>query len=50
MGRGGTPRPKLLHAFADAVVPRVTLATHKSYGGAYIAMNSRSKVATAVFA
>src|SRR5215207_4484094 len=41
---------KLLHAFADAVVPRITLVTRKSYGGAYIAMNSRSLGATAVLA
>ena len=41
---------KLLHAFAEAVVPRVTLVTRKSYGGAYIAMNARSLGATAVFA
>lgn len=41
---------KLLHAFAEAVVPRVTLVTRQSYGGAYIAMNSRSLGATAVFA
>jgi acetyl-CoA/propionyl-CoA carboxylase carboxyl transferase subunit len=41
---------KLLHAFAEAVVPRVTLVTRKAYGGAYIAMNSRSLGATAVFA
>lgn len=41
---------KLLHAFAEATVPRVTLVTRKSYGGAYIAMNSRSLGATAVFA
>jgi acetyl-CoA/propionyl-CoA carboxylase carboxyl transferase subunit len=40
---------KLLHAFAEAVVPRVTLVTRKAYGGAYIAMNSRSLGATAVF-
>ena len=32
---------KLLHAFAEAVVPRVTLVTRKAFGGAYIAMNSR---------
>ena len=32
---------KLLHAFAEAVVPRVTLVTRKAYGGAYIAMNPR---------
>jgi len=41
---------KLLHAFAEAVVPRVTLVLRKSYGGAYIAMNSRALGATAVFA
>ena len=49
---GGVVRrgAKLLHAFAEAVVPRVTLITRKAYGGAYIAMNSRSLGATAVFA
>jgi acetyl-CoA/propionyl-CoA carboxylase carboxyl transferase subunit len=41
---------KLLHAFAEAVVPRVTLVTRKGYGGAFIAMNSRALGATAVFA
>jgi acetyl-CoA/propionyl-CoA carboxylase carboxyl transferase subunit len=41
---------KLLHAFAEAVVPRVTLVTRKSYGGAYIAMNARSLGATTVYA
>lgn len=41
---------KLLHAFAEASVPRVTLVTRKSYGGAYIALNSRALGATAVFA
>ncbi|MGW5362152.1 acyl-CoA carboxylase subunit beta [Actinopolymorpha pittospori] len=41
---------KLLHAFAEAIVPRVTLVTRKAYGGAYIAMNSRSLGATKVFA
>ena len=41
---------KLLHAFAEAVVPRVTLVTRKTYGGAYIAMNSKSLGATKVFA
>ncbi|GAB2747443.1 acyl-CoA carboxylase subunit beta [Nocardioides pakistanensis] len=41
---------KLLHAFAEAVVPRVTLVTRKTYGGAYIAMNARSVGATRVFA
>ncbi len=41
---------KLLHAFAEAVVPRVTLVTRKAYGGAYIAMNSKALGATAVYA
>jgi acetyl-CoA/propionyl-CoA carboxylase carboxyl transferase subunit len=41
---------KLLHAFGEAVVPRVTLVTRKTYGGAYIAMNARSLGATKVFA
>ncbi len=41
---------KLLHAFAESVVPRVTVVTRKTYGGAYIAMNSRALGATRVFA
>src|SRR4051794_27868355 len=41
---------KLLHAFAHCSVPRVTLVTRKAFGGAYIAMNSRSLGATAVYA
>jgi len=41
---------KLLHAFAEATVPRVTLVTRKAIGGAYIAMNSRSLGATKVYA
>jgi len=41
---------KLLHAFAEARVPRITLVTRKAFGGAYIAMNSRSLGATRVFA
>jgi acetyl-CoA/propionyl-CoA carboxylase carboxyl transferase subunit len=41
---------KLLYAFAEAVVPRATLVTRKSYGGAYIALNSRSLGATSVLA
>ena len=41
---------KLLHAFAEATVPRVTLVTRKAYGGAYLAMNSRSLGASRVFA
>jgi acetyl-CoA/propionyl-CoA carboxylase carboxyl transferase subunit len=41
---------KLLYAFGESVVPRMTLITRKSYGGAYIAMNSRALGATRVFA
>ncbi len=41
---------KLLHAFAAASVPRITLVTRKAYGGAYIAMNSRALGATHVLA
>jgi len=41
---------KLLHAFAEAEVPRVTVVTRKAYGGAYIAMNARALGATRVFA
>jgi acetyl-CoA/propionyl-CoA carboxylase carboxyl transferase subunit len=49
---GGVVRrgAKLLHAFGECSVPRVTLVTRKIYGGAYIAMNSRSLNATRVFA
>lgn len=41
---------KLLHAFAAASVPRITVITRKAYGGAYIAMNSVSLGATRVLA
>lgn len=49
---GGVVRrgAKLLHAFCEAVVPRVTLVLRKCYGGAYIAMNCRALGASAVFA
>jgi acetyl-CoA/propionyl-CoA carboxylase carboxyl transferase subunit len=49
---GGVVRrgAKLLYAFAEAEVTRVTLITRKSYGGAYIAMNSFGLGATSVFA
>ncbi len=32
---------KLLYAFCEATVPRVTVITRKAYGGAYCVMNSR---------
>lgn len=41
---------KLLHAFSEAKVARVTLVTRKIYGGAYIAMNSMALGASAVYA
>jgi acetyl-CoA/propionyl-CoA carboxylase carboxyl transferase subunit len=41
---------KLLHAFAEASVPWVTVLLHKAYGGAYIAMGSRSLGASGVLA
>jgi acetyl-CoA carboxylase carboxyltransferase component len=41
---------KLVHAFADASVPRVTVVLRKAFGGAFIAMNARGLGADAVFA
>ena len=32
---------KLLYAFCEATVPRVTVITRKAYGGAYDVMNSK---------
>ena len=32
---------KLIYAFCEATVPKVTVITRKAYGGAYIVMNSR---------
>jgi propionyl-CoA carboxylase beta chain len=32
---------KLLYAFAEATVPRITIITRKAYGGAYDVMNSK---------
>ena len=32
---------KLLYAFSDATVPRITVITRKAYGGAYDVMNSK---------
>jgi len=33
---------KLLYAYAEATVPRIQVVVRKSYGGAYVVMNSRS--------
>ena len=41
---------KLLYAYAEATVPKVTLILRKAYGGAYIAMNSKNLGADYVFA
>lgn len=41
---------KLLHAFASATVPRITVVLRKAFGGSYIVMNSRSLGADAVLA
>lgn len=41
---------KMLYAFSEATVPKVSLITRKAYGGAYIAMNSKSMGADIVLA
>ncbi len=41
---------KLLYAYAEATVPKITVITRKAYGGAYIAMCSRHLGADMVFA
>ena len=41
---------KLLYAFAEATVPKVTVITRKAYGGAYCVMNPRHLGADMVFA
>ncbi|MDN5805302.1 MAG: acyl-CoA carboxylase subunit beta [Microlunatus sp.] len=41
---------KLLHAFAAATMPRVTVVMRKAYGGSYLAMNGAAMGATAVLA
>jgi len=33
---------KLLYAYCEATVPKITIVTRKAYGGAYCVMNSRS--------
>jgi acetyl-CoA carboxylase carboxyltransferase component len=40
----------LVHAFADATVPRVTVVLRKAFGGAFITMNSKDLGADYVFA
>lgn len=41
---------KLLYAFSEATVPKISLIMRKAYGGAYIAMNSKQMGADLVFA
>jgi acetyl-CoA carboxylase carboxyltransferase component len=41
---------KLVHAFAEATVPKVTIVLRKAFGGAFIAMNARDLGADYAFA
>ena len=41
---------KILYAFAEATVPRITIILRKAYGGAYCVMNSREMGADLVYA
>jgi acetyl-CoA carboxylase carboxyltransferase component len=41
---------KVLYAYSEATVPRITIIMRKAYGGGYIAMNSRHLRADFVFA
>lgn len=41
---------KLLYAFSEATVPRVTVILRKAYGGAFLVMNARAVRADVVFA
>ena len=41
---------KLLFAYSEATVAKISVITRKAYGGAYIAMNSKNMGADAVFA
>lgn len=41
---------KLLYAYSEATVPKVSLIMRKAYGGAYIAMNSKGLGADVVYA
>ena len=50
--QGGVIRhgAKLVHAFAEASVPKMTVVLRKAFGGAFIAMNSRDLGADYTFA
>lgn len=41
---------KLLYAYSEATVPKISLILRKAYGGAYIAMNSKKMGADIVYA
>jgi acetyl-CoA carboxylase carboxyltransferase component len=41
---------KLVHAFAEATVPKITVVLRKAFGGAFIAMNARDLGADYTFA
>ena len=41
---------KLLYAYSEATIPKVSLILRKAYGGAYIAMNSKNMGADIVYA
>ena len=41
---------KIVYAFAEATVPKITVITRKAYGGAYIVMNSKQTGADVNFA
>lgn len=41
---------KILYAYAEATVPKITVILRKAYGGAYVALNSKSIGADVVYA
>ena len=41
---------KILYAYSEATVPKLTVITRKAYGGAYVALNSKSIGADLVYA
>ncbi|WLR43858.1 acyl-CoA carboxylase subunit beta [Bacillus carboniphilus] len=41
---------KILYAYSEATVPKITVILRKAYGGAYVALNSRSIGADMVYA
>ncbi|KRF59758.1 methylmalonyl-CoA carboxyltransferase [Bacillus sp. Soil745] len=41
---------KILYAYSEAIVPKITVILRKAYGGAYVALNSKAIGADLVFA